>query len=125
MGLLDEIEDKQTRLEILKSLLSNVITNQEVIGLIQEEIDKLEVTLEDETVEPGSEEFDSDFNSDFDSDFSDEDLNDVGFAEVSSEPLEIETPEESFYNKEGNEILNEENDLPSWNDLNISFNEVN
>ena len=121
MGLLDEIEDKQTRLEILKSLLSNVISNQEVIGLIQEEIDKLAVTDEDELVTDGS--FDD--NNDFDTDFGD-DLNDVGFDDqVNSEPLDVEVPEESFYNNANGEILNEENDLPNWNELGISYNDAN
>lgn len=127
MGLLDEIEDKQTRLEILKSLLSNVITNQEVIGLIQEEIDKLAITEEDEVSVGGEDDYSSDEMT-IDTDFGgDDDLNDVGFIEdetIESEPIEIETPEESFYNGTG-EILNEENDLPTWNDLGISYNDAN
>ena len=58
MSLLDEIEDKQTKLEILKSLLSNAITNTEVIGFIQDEIDKLDETPEEESVSGEGDEFD-------------------------------------------------------------------
>lgn len=42
MNLVSEIEDPIKKLKILKSLLSNVITDSEVIELIQEEIDNLE-----------------------------------------------------------------------------------
>ena len=136
MGLLDEIEDKQTKLEILKSLLSNTITNTEVIGFIQDEIDKLSKTEVNEVA--SGDDFDfggggGDFSSDTgggDLDLgggSDElpDIGDLG-GEVSSEPLDLgteEAPEESFYNGTG-DLLNEANDLPSFEQLGISFNEV-
>lgn len=49
MGVLSDVEDTETRLKILKSLLSDVLlSNTEVIALLQEEIDKLEQTGEDE-----------------------------------------------------------------------------
>ena len=41
------IEDTETKLKILKSLLSNILTDGEVISLIQEEIDKLEEQKEE------------------------------------------------------------------------------
>lgn len=48
-----DIEDTETRLKILKSLLSNVISNTEVTTLIQEEIDRLEsLKVEAEAEEP-------------------------------------------------------------------------
>lgn len=43
MNMLTDIENTEVKLKILKSLLSNILTNGEVIGLIQEEIDKLEL----------------------------------------------------------------------------------
>ena len=51
MNMLSDIEDTQTKLKILKSLLSNILTNGEVIGFIQDEIDKLEAQndAEDDT----------------------------------------------------------------------------
>ena len=42
MNSLTDIEDTATRLKILKSLLSDTLTNAEVISLIQEQIDALE-----------------------------------------------------------------------------------
>lgn len=49
MNVLADIEDVETRLKILKSLLSDVLSsNTEVIALIQEEIEKLEQTPEEE-----------------------------------------------------------------------------
>ena len=42
MDMLDAIEDPITKLKILKSLMSNYITDPEVISLIQDEITKLE-----------------------------------------------------------------------------------
>lgn len=134
MSLLDEIEDRQTKLEILKSLLSNAITNTEVIGFIQDEIDKLSATEEEET-STGSDELDFG-GGDFDSDFGggggeapDLDLpspEDLGGGE--SEPMEApeapEAPEESFYSREGAELLNEQNDLPSFEQLGVSFNNI-
>ena len=126
MGLLDEIEDRQTKLEILKSLLSNAITNTEVIGFIQDEIDKLNATEEEEK-STGSDELDLG-GDDFGGDFGGEDLpspEDLGGGEeLESEPLEIpEAPEESFYTGTG-DLLNEQNDLPSFDQLGVSFNNV-
>ena len=126
MGLLDEIEDRQTKLEILKSLLSNAITNTEVIGFIQDEIDKLNATEEEEE-STGSDELDLG-GDDFGGDFGGEDLpspEDLGGEEeIESEPLDIpEAPEESFYTGTG-DLLNEANDLPSFDQLGVSFNNV-
>ena len=124
MSLLDDIEDRQTKLEILKSLLSPVISNPEVISYVQDEIDRIESTDEDEV---STSEFDDiGGGSDFDIDV---DLNDIT-PDVESEPLDFgeetpEIPEESFYSGEGNELLNEaENDLPSFSDLGVSFTDV-
>ena len=76
MNMLSDIEDTQTKLKILKSLLSNILTNGEVIGFIQDEIDKLEATQseeESEQVDEASEEEISvdDTNLDTSSDTSD------------------------------------------------------
>ena len=138
MGLLDNIEDTKTRLEILKSLLSNVITNTEVLGYIQEEIDKLEKTPELEESElldggEGSDELDldMDFGGGGGSDLDLPDMGDLGGEEeLGSEPLDLgtetteeEPPAESFYNGTG-EPLNEKNDLPSFAQLGVSFTDV-
>ena len=52
MNNLSDIEDVTSRLKILKSLLSNVITDNEIIDIIQDEIDRLE--SEGETIEEAS-----------------------------------------------------------------------
>lgn len=48
MNLLGDIEDQAQKLKILKILLSTIIDEPEVINVIQEEIDKLELTPEEE-----------------------------------------------------------------------------
>ena len=48
LRMLDGIEDPVIKLKILKSLLSNVISNQEVIELIQQQIDGLEEQVEEQ-----------------------------------------------------------------------------
>ena len=42
MTLLSDIDDVASKLKILKSLLANVVTDSEIIDILQEEIDKLE-----------------------------------------------------------------------------------
>ena len=53
INLCGDIEDVKTRLEILKSLLSDVITDADVIAEIQAEIDRLEKTEEEEMADDG------------------------------------------------------------------------
>jgi len=136
MGLVDGIEDQVTKLNILKSLLSNAISDVNVITAIQNEIDRL--TAENETPEEGGE---SGGEEDFGDmgDFGDLDLGDIGGGEPSgggsdelptpeesgSAEMEVpEEPEESFTRGEGGELLNEENNLPSFSDLGISYTDV-
>lgn len=52
MRMLGDIEDPIIKLKMLKSLLAKVISNQEVINLIEEMIDKLEKELEEEEETP-------------------------------------------------------------------------
>lgn len=47
MNMLADIQDPATRLKILKSLLANIITDGEIIDLIQKEIEKTEAALEE------------------------------------------------------------------------------
>ena len=53
MRMVGDIEDPIIKLKILKSLLSKVISNQEVIGLIQETIDSMESSQEEEMSSEG------------------------------------------------------------------------
>ena len=58
MNSLTDVEDPTIRLKILKTLLSNIVTDPEVINLIQEQIDKLE-----DTDESQNHEIDKDYNN--------------------------------------------------------------
>ena len=61
MNLLSDVEDPVIKTKILKSLLSTIITDQEVIALLDEQIKKLEeegVTTEPEMDEEDEMDFD-------------------------------------------------------------------
>ena len=80
MNALTDIEDPIVRLKILKSLLSDTLTNPEVISLIQEQIDTLETELlEEEPVIEDNIEEDNLGDLFSDSDFSDESNTSVDF----------------------------------------------
>lgn len=49
MNLLTDIEDVTIKLKILKSLLADVINDDDIVALIQQEIDKLETQADDTT----------------------------------------------------------------------------
>lgn len=114
MRMLEGVEDPIIKLKILKSLLSNVISNQEVIELIQEQINQLEREIqEQEDMEAESDmDSDSDMFDDLDlgggSDFGGDDLgglfNDSGSSddfgdfsdlEVGGEEESLPTPAEA------------------------------
>lgn len=108
MNMLSDIEEPQAKLKILKSLLSNVIDDNDILSIIQEQIDELEEgegieefseTTETEMKEPSSREK-KDFNDTFGSELADE------------------TPEET----EPNEPSEEETILPSPEDLGVDLN---
>lgn len=109
MNMLSDIEEPQAKLKILKSLLSNVIDDNDILSIIQEQIDELEEegegieefseTTENEIKEPSSREKRA-FNDTFGSE------------------LTSETPEET----EPNESSEEETILPSPEDLGVDLN---
>lgn len=70
MRMVDGIEDEIIKLKILKALLSNAITNTEVIDLIQEQIDALELAQEEESLQE-EDNSGSDFGDDESFDFGD------------------------------------------------------
>ena len=124
MNMLTDIEDPATRLKILKILLSNVITDPELIEVIQAEIDKLETSDEEEPVEETeTDDLDLDFGSSGSTSSNNEpldleaELGIGGESESSSEettaPEVEETPEETP----------EENNLPSPADLGQDFSD--
>lgn len=116
MSLLDTIETPSVKLEILKSLLSGTVNNAKVLSLMQDEIDKL-TKKETEAVEenPVEEETPSDDLNDFD--FGGDTGSDA-LPPMDFDGLESNAPEE------GGELLTEEEDLPSFSDLGISYTDV-
>ena len=129
MGLVDSIEDQTTKLVILKTLLSTAISDMTVITAIQDEIDRLEAekAAEEEPAESeeefsGEEELGGEEFSAQPVDLgSNEELPDLGAPEEA--PSESEPPEESFETGEG-DLLLEDSDLPSFEQLGISYNDV-
>lgn len=53
LDMTSDIEDPVTKLKILKALLSQTISNQEVIELVQDEIERLEQQVDEGTVDNG------------------------------------------------------------------------
>lgn len=135
MGLVDSIEDQTTKLVILKTLLSTAISDMTVITAIQDEIDRLEAekAAEEEPAESeekfgGEEEFGGgedlgagEFSAQPVDLGGNEELPDLGAPEET--PSESEPPEESFETGEG-DLLLEDSDLPSFEQLGISYNDV-
>ena len=127
MSLLDMIEDPNTKLKILKAMLSNAINNEDVITLLQEEIDK----LEEQGATVGGDDFGGgDLGGDFGGDMGgstemdfggDEGGGDIFGAEggggedlPTGEEAGVEAPpEESFYSNRGGKELLQEDNLPT------------
>lgn len=118
MSMLSDIEDPLVKLKILKSLLSNVISNTDALEELQDYIERLEREQEEE------QETDLDIDDDFDLDtdfnsgggsssFSGFDDDDFDFADLdmdTSEPEPVESePEET---------------LPSANDLGVDLTDL-
>lgn len=75
MNLLSDIDDVASKLKILKSLLANVVTDSEIIDILQEEIDKLENNnLDNVELDNNVEDIDT-ANLNFDDNFSSSELN--------------------------------------------------
>ena len=116
MGILSDIENPVLKLKILKSMLSNVLTDQEVLQVIQEQIDELEA----EGVTEESKEKDS-FDADIDVNLRNKEGNRFDFGDEDEETAEgeeadIETPEEA----EGEETI-----LPSGEELGVDLTDNN
>ena len=123
MNMLSDIENTETKLKILKSLLSNILTNGEVIGLIQEEIDKLEAAQseeESEQIDETSEEEISvdDTNFDIPSDTSDSILD---FDLDGSESTYSDTDNDSNNDVETIEPTDSNMILPNGEDLGVDL----
>ena len=135
MGLLEDIEDVPTKLKVLKSLLTGVVNDTEVLTALQNEIDRLEEENADMGGDmSGEDEFGDDLGGDFDlggggdlgGDFDMGGEEDLGGGDELPTPGELgSTPMgggevEGFESGTG-EILNEEDNLPSWSDMGMSY----
>lgn len=106
MNLVSDIDNQSIKFKILKAMLSNTITNTEVIDLIQQEIDSLdeeqEESEEDENLNFDADEMESNENESE----SGSSLNDFAM----EQPVENENqPEETM------------TELPNMNDLGMNF----
>ena len=112
MNLLSDVEDPIIKTKILKSLLSTIITDQEVIALLDEQIKKLEeegVTAEPEMNEEDEMNFDMNMPSSSSSTSSDFDMNLDSALGLETE----ETPSE--------ELPAGEEELPTPEDLGVDM----
>ena len=124
MNTLTDMENVPTKLKILKSLLSNSITDTEVISLIEEEIERLEAEEEQmnasdtpEDSAANSDDIMADLGIDFsgDTSFDDTSLSDIDM-DLSDEPIDDTTMNDSDIEIEDS---SENQDLPSPEDLDI------
>ena len=114
MNMLSDIEDTSAKLKILKSLLSNILTDGEVITIIQEQIDKLDAEAEEQAIS------DEDIDTDLIDDESMVDFDLSGGVDSGSSDFEINSEDSSADNFEiGNSENNEETIEPIANDLNL------
>lgn len=112
MNSLTDVEDTPTRLKILKSLLSDTLTNTEVLSLIQDQIDVLETQNAEE--ENSSDITDTDSESTEDTDLGDlfggsTSSDNTGFDDFNFDDQSFETEEDTSSN----------DSLPSPADLGI------
>lgn len=131
MNLLDVIEDPAKKLEALKSLLASIITDTEVLQIIQDEIDRLESENASEEEMP-SEEDEFEFGGG-NAEEENEIFGGIGASTENAMPednMDLPTPEEtgaeeSFGREEGKEILVEEGEdedsLPTPEQLGIDM----
>jgi len=132
MSLLDGIENQATKLNILKTLLSQVVNDVNIMKMIQDEIESLEAN---NTTEGGGEDLGG---GEMGGDFGGEPMYMGGGSEPmdmggempmeepmetgGAEPMAEEPPQEGFETG-GGQLLTEDDLLPSWEDIGMDFND--
>ncbi|WP_300924744.1 portal protein [uncultured Clostridium sp.] len=114
MDLLSDVEDPSIKLKILKSLLSEVINDEEVISLIQEQIDNLENELNNSSEDSTSDEEGNKDNS------SDASFDNGGF-DLDKELGLDDSGDEDLGDLESSNTEQDSEALPSPEDLGIDF----
>lgn len=126
MNLVSEIENPVTKLEILKELLSGVVTNANVIDLLQDEIDRVNQEIEDgQDIIDNQEDVDIDFNDDLGGDLGSS--SDLGGSSMSDFDVgEISNNEPEFSTETPEQTTNNSQELPNPSELgNIDFTNNN
>ena len=133
MGNLNDLPNQVIKLKILKALLATVVTDNEVLGLIQEQIDKLVEEEANENKTPKTDKDNSsdenisdsipsetggeDYTDDTLSDFEDELFGNDESEETPEENIDANIPVSSL--KSSEESGGEESYLPSFSELGI------
>lgn len=116
MNTLSEVETASTKLKILKALLSDSITDQEVISLLQDEIEKKEKEEAPEVEEP-TDTSDSGSSDSFDSDSSIDFGDGESTSSTGAEDTSIDTSGETTSSSD--DTSSTSTDLPSPDDLGV------
>ena len=120
MDLVSDIEDPIKKLKILKSLLSEVAIDSDLIGILQEEIDRLEAEANPEPEEDSGDDEDMDLDIDINTSGGSRNFN-SDFAE--SNPIADLAAETETSTGGGEEVSFEEpaGELPNMADLGVDF----
>lgn len=116
MDLVADIEDPAQKLKILKSLLSGLAIDSDILSVIQEEIDKLEQP-EEEVIEDSSESDDMSFGDD---DSLDININTSPNQEFASS-FEEQNPIQDLVDSSSTESSEMSTELPNMADLGVDF----
>lgn len=123
MNLLNDIEDPVAKLKALKSLLSGVVTNETIITIIQDEIDRLEndtdVELSDESME---DDFGGDYGGSGGMSGGMTNFDDFGGLDLDDNTNTTETSSNDIETSEDTSVVG---DLPSPSDLGVDMTDNN
>ena len=122
MDLLGDITDASVKLNILKSMLANVITNTEVISLLQDEVEKLQKE-EEEGLEPENKEQTIEtIRTERESpEENDEDLSDISINVLNIEENEDNQPLDLDSETDISQEETSEDNLPNPSDLGLDL----
>ena len=120
MGVLEDIQDVPTRLKIIKSLITSITNDPEIIQYIQDEIDRLEAQPQEEENQDNGENENAPLDLGGERPSREQAINNIGDNLFGGE----ETPNEES-NLETNEESSESNDyLPSFSELGVNSNDI-
>ena len=120
MGVLEDIEDVPTRLKIIKSLITSITNDPEIIQYIQDEIDRLEAQPQEEENKDNNEGGNEPLDLGGERPSREQAIDNIGDNLFGGE----ETPNEES-NLETNEEGSESNDyLPSFSELGVNSNDI-